>query len=63
MLLCFYANPTLTITALAIRQGVYLANELKKGNLQLIIITIMDKKNSSDTINQKNFFYSKFQHV
>ena len=27
------ANPTLTITALAIRQGEYLANELKKGNL------------------------------
>ena len=27
------ANPTLTITALAIRQGEYLARELKKGNL------------------------------
>ena len=27
------ANPKLTITALAIRQGEYLANELKKGNL------------------------------
>ena len=27
------ANPTLTITALAIRQGEYLAGELKKGNL------------------------------
>ena len=27
------ANPTLTITALAIRQGEYLADELKKGNL------------------------------
>ena len=27
------ANPTLTITALVIRQGEYLAGELKKGNL------------------------------
>jgi choline dehydrogenase-like flavoprotein len=27
------ANPTLTIVALAIRQGEYLARELKKGNI------------------------------
>ena len=26
-------NPTLTITALAIRQGEYLADQLKKGNV------------------------------